>query len=176
MQVEADVRADASWLVVNARPNQERIALEHLKRQDFDPYCPMVGKLVRHARKAEIKARPLFPGYLFVRMDAGHQRWRAILSTIGVRQLVRFGDTLGRLDDSFIEGLRQCERDGFIVPPVQRFTVGQNVEINTPAFEGVIGKILAIDEASRITVLIDMMRRSVKLKLTADNVIAAPAR
>lgn len=175
MQVDAD-QTKAFWLVVNARPNQERIAVEHLKRQDFEPYCPMIGRLVRHARKSEIKARPLFPGYLFVKMDAGHRRWRAILSTIGVRQLVHFGDTLGRLDDSFVEGLRQCERDGLIVPPIERYTVGQDVEIKMPAFEGVIGKILAIDEASRITVLIEMMRRSVKLKLTADNLVPASVR
>ena len=176
MRDNAAEMADPGWLVVNARPNQERIALEHLKRQDFDTYCPMVAKLVRHARKAEIKPRPLFPGYLFVRLDPGHGRWRAILSTIGVRQLVRFGDQLGRLDEHFVDGLRQCERDGFIVAPVQRYSVGQDVEIKMPAFEGVIGKILAIDEASRITVLIDMMRRSVKLKVTSENVAPAPHR
>lgn len=176
MQGDAEYRSEGCWLVVNARPNQERIACEHLKRQDFDPYCPMIGKLVRHARKSEIKARPLFPGYLFVRLDPDHRRWRAILSTVGVRQLVRFGDTPGRLDDSFIEGLRKCEREGLIVPPVQRYSVGQAVEINSPAFEGVIGKILAIDEASRITVLIDMMRRSVKLQVMAENVVPVSAR
>ena len=161
--------AQPGWLVVNARPNQERIAVEHLRRQEFDPYCPMVGKLVRHARKSEVKPRPLFPGYLFVRSDPSQGRWRAILSTIGVRQLVRFGDRVGHIDDGLIEALRQSERDGLIVAPVQRYSLGQSVEIKLQAFDGVVGQILAIDEASRITVLVDMMRRRVKLQVDADN-------
>ena len=43
------------------------------------------------------------------------------------------------------------------------------MEIKLQAFDGVVGQILAIDEASRITVLVDMMRRRVKLQVDADN-------
>ena len=168
--------APLSWLVVNSHPNQERLALEHLHRQSFEPYCPMVGRLVRHARKTEIKARPLFPGYLFVRLDPTNGRWRAILSTIGVRQLVRFGDQLGRLDNGLLEALRQSEVDGLIVTPAARYVPGQAVEIKIPAFAGIVGEILAIDEACRMTVLIEMMQRSVKLQVTAEQVAPAEQR
>ena len=174
MQPRGQMRGEAGWLVVNSRPNQEHIALEHLRRQDFEAYCPMVGRLVRHARKSEIKPRPLFPGYLFVRFEPAQGRWRAILSTVGVRQLIRFGDQMGLLDGRFVAELRQSESDGLIVAPAARYALGQAVEIRLHAFEGVVGRILAIDEASRITVLIDMMRRSVKMTVTADLLAPAP--
>ena len=112
--------------------------------------------------------RPLFPGYVFVRHDSEGAYWRPILSTMGVRSLVRFGDRLGLLDDQFITALRLCERDGLVVAQASRYEIGQNVEVLLPAFAGIVGKILAIDDMSRITVLIEMMQRGVKLKVTAD--------
>ena len=156
------------WLVVNARPNREQTAVVNLARQGYEPYCPQIAKLIRHARTSVVKPRPLFPGYVFVRHHPEQTLWRPILSTIGVRSLVRFGDQLGRLDDAFVAALRQCERDGVVVAPAAVYEIGQNVEVLLPAFAGVIGKIMAIDDMSRITVLIEMMQRSVKLKVTAD--------
>ena len=45
-----------------------------------------------------------------------------------------------------------------------------------PAFAGIVGEILAIDEACRMTVLIEMMQRSVKLQVTAEQVAPAVQR
>ena len=56
--------------------------------------------------------RPLFPGYVFVAVDPAQHRWRPILSTIGIRTLVRFGDRLGVLPPRFVESLRSYETDG----------------------------------------------------------------
>src|SRR5258706_199461 len=78
----------SSWAVVNTQPHRERTALENLARQDFHAYCPMVRKRIRHARRAQDALRPLFPGYVFVRVDPDLRRWRPILSTIGVRTVV----------------------------------------------------------------------------------------
>ena len=160
--------AASDWLVIGTRTNQEQIAVANLGRQGFEPYCPQIAKLVRHARTTTVKSRPLFPGYVFVRHHSEGAHWRPILSTLGVRTLVRFGDQPGRLDDRFIVALRLCERDGLVVAPPSRYHVGQSVEVTLPAFTGIVGKILAIDDLSRITVLIELMQRSVKLKLTAD--------
>ena len=42
------------------------------------------GLKLRHARKTEIVLCPLFPGYVFVCLDIGEQRWRAVNGTFGV--------------------------------------------------------------------------------------------
>ena len=77
------------WAVVNTQPHRETIALENLERQDFRAYCPVIRKRVRHARRSLDLLRPLFPGYLFAQVTL--DRWRPILSTYGVRSLVRCG-------------------------------------------------------------------------------------
>ena len=118
-----------SWLVVNSHAHREHVALANLARQGFDAYCPRLLRRVRHARRFQDVLRPLFPGYVFVRLDSGNQRWRPILSTIGVRSLVRFGDRLGLMDGTFIANLKARECDGAVSRPERGYTVGQNVRL-----------------------------------------------
>jgi transcriptional antiterminator RfaH len=57
------------WAVVNTQPHHERTALDHLARQEFNAYCPMARRRVKHVRRVQDVLRPLFPGYLFVRLS-----------------------------------------------------------------------------------------------------------
>ena len=59
-----------------------------MSRQGFHSFLPRFRRTVRHARRQVDKLLPLFPGYLFVRLDLSTDRWRAINGTIGVRSLV----------------------------------------------------------------------------------------
>jgi transcriptional antiterminator RfaH len=55
-----------SWFVLSTHPHREAWALENLSRQQFNVYCPMIVKRVRHARRTYDALRPFFPGYIFV--------------------------------------------------------------------------------------------------------------
>src|SRR5260221_14290685 len=106
--------AAAPWIVVNTHPHQENLALENLARQAFEAYCPMIRKRRSHARRVESVLRPLFPNYLFVRANRQLGRWRPILSTYGVRTIVRAGDELSFIDDGLIASLKAREVEGAI--------------------------------------------------------------
>jgi transcriptional antiterminator RfaH len=163
---------ERSWVVVNTHPHREQIAIENLDCQNFRTYCPLVRKTVRHARKSQEVLRPLFPGYVFVQVSPGLHRWRPILSTRGVRTLVRTGEQLSFLDNGFIEALRQREVAGAIVRPERPYEIGQRVEITSNAFDGVVATIIDMDEKNRLVVLLDLLGRAVKVKVEADVVRA----
>ena len=163
----------SAWIVVNSQPHREQIALENLARQAFDSYCPMVRTRVRHARRTQEVLRPLFPGYLFVRVNADLQRWRPILSTYGVRTLVRCGDRPSFLDDRFVEGLQAREIDGAIVRPTSPYEPGQRVKMAGGAFDGLIATILEMDEKDRLVVLMDLLNRQTRVRVDAHCVIPA---
>lgn len=152
----------ARWAVVTTHANGERIACEHLQRQEFNAYCPMIRKRRSHARKVEMVLRPLFPGYLFVHIDPGAQVWRPILSTRGVRTLLRVGEAPAFLDPDFIDGLKAREENGAIMPAASLFRVGQKVRVEGGPLDGLIAEILALNDQERITVLLDVMNRGVK--------------
>ena len=165
------LRSDAPWVVVNTHPHREHIAIENLGRQEFHSYCPKILRRVRHARKVQDVLRPLFPGYVFVQVDQ-QQRWRPILSTMGVRSLVRFGDRMGTLSSGFVESLMAREVDGVILKPEKAYTLGQHVKINGGPFDGVVATIIAMDEKDRLVVLMDLLNQSVKVKVATTGVAA----
>ena len=160
------------WMVVNTQPHRERFALENLDRQDFTSYCPMLQKTVRHARKARNVLRPMFPGYVFVEVDLEHQRWQSILSTYGVRSVVRCGDEPSFLTRDFIASLKVREVDGVIVRPQSRYTIGQKVRFSGGAFDNLIATIIDMDEKDRLVVLMDLLNSRVKVKVGEGSVFA----
>jgi transcriptional antiterminator RfaH len=168
----AAAEGGAGWIVINTHVNQEHIAIENLVRQNFAVYCPMLLKRRSHARRVEQVRRPLFPGYMFADVDPGRDNWRPILSTAGVRSVVRFGQNFGSVDGSFISELRSLEQDGIIVRSTIQYKVGQKVRLASP-FEGVVAVILDLDEKDRLTVLMDLMQRPVKAKVRAAEVTPA---
>jgi transcriptional antiterminator RfaH len=159
-----------AWVVVNTQPHREHIAFENLARQAFNTYCPMMRTRVRHARRTQEVLRPLFPGYLFVRVNADLQRWRPILSTYGVRTLVCCGDRPSLLDDGFVEGVKARELDGAIVRPAIPYEPGQRVKMAGGAFDGLIATILEMDEKDRLVVLMDLLNRPTKVRVAGHRV------
>jgi len=155
----------ANWAVVNAHPHREHVAVENLQRQEFRAYCPMVRRRRRHSRRVSDVLRPLFPGYLFAQINPEAQLWRPILSTLGVRAVVRCGDRLSLIDDDFVQSLKDREVEGAIARPESPYQVGQGVRIAGGAFDGLVATIIDMDERDRLTVLMDLLNRSVKVKI-----------
>jgi transcriptional antiterminator RfaH len=166
-----DLAGSRAWVVINTLPHKEALALENLGRQGFSTYCPMIQKRVKHARYDSEVRRPLFPSYLFVHVDRDVQRWRPILSTVGVRTVVRCGHRLSFLEDGFVDALKSREIDGRILRSAN-YKLGQQVQIEGGAFDGLVATIVEMNEKDRLILLMDMLNRRVKVKVEANSVIA----
>ncbi len=105
--VDADPRHDpiTRWVAINTHPHRESVAVENLARQKFNVYCPTERRRVRHARRVQDVTRPIFPGYVFAEVAPDLAHWRSILSTYGVRAVIRYGDRPAFVEAGFIEGL-----------------------------------------------------------------------
>jgi len=160
----------SSWIVVNTQPHKEAVVLANLANQGFAAYCPLVHKRVRHARKVRDVLRPLFPGYLFIECVPDRSAWRPVLSTFGVRAVVRSGEEPSRLDRRFIEALRAREIDGVIVAPASPYEIGQEIRIAAGPFDGTVATIVGMDEKDRLVVLMDILNRPVRVRLDAGQV------
>lgn len=166
----ANPEAPARWIAVNTHPHREQFAIENLERQEFVAYCPLVRKRIRHARRVHDTKRPLFPGYVFVEIRRGLERWRPITSTYGVRSIVMCGERLSFIDAAFVASLKAREIDGLIARPSKRFRVGQNVRMAGGPFDGLVAEIIEMDEKDRLVVLLDLLSRPVRVRLEASSV------
>jgi transcriptional antiterminator RfaH len=163
------------WFVVYTQPNGEGRALANLRRQGFEAYLPRYRRRRSHARRIDTVERPLFPRYLFVALDLMRARWRPILSTFGVCDLVRTGDTPQRLPEGVVDEIRAGEAAHSFdaLDPLAGAIPGSAVRILAGPFADLIGKLQAAADSERVTLLIDLLGREVRLRLPRDAVALA---
>jgi transcriptional antiterminator RfaH len=162
------------WYVVYTQAQAEAQALDHLRRQGYVAYLPRYQKRRRHARRWELVHRPLFPRYLFVALDMLTTRWRPILSTIGVSDLVRHADAPVPVPDGIIEEIRRREETGiFDTTRAGNFKAGDLVRAIEGPFAELIGRFHSMADAERVFVLFDLLDRLVKTRLASEAI--APA-
>jgi transcriptional antiterminator RfaH len=158
------------WVAINTHPHRERVAVENLARQQFTVYCPTELRRVRHARRVQDVARPIFPGYIFAEVAPDLALWRSILSTYGVRALIRYGDRPAFVEPGFIEALRAREIDGIIAKPLAPYRLGQEIRLNGGPFDGLIATIVEMKERDRLVLLMRLLSQDIRLKVTSANV------
>jgi transcriptional antiterminator RfaH len=163
------------WYVVQTHPRAEAKAALHLNRQGFSTYFPRYLKRRRHARRVETVAAPLFPRYLFVGIDMATQRWRSILSTIGVTQLVSNGEQPASISNQIIDELKSRESAlGFIqLKQHGNFRPGDTLRVVDGAFCDSLGLLESVGDSARVTILLDLLGRKVRVMLDAEFVTAA---
>jgi transcriptional antiterminator RfaH len=165
---------EGRWYVVQTQPHAEARAQEHLRRQGFTTYLPKLRKSRRHARKTEQVSRPLFPRYMFVLIDHTHQGWHAIRSTFGVSNLVGGENGPVALRDDVIAALRQREgEDGHVHLDAPKFLRGAAVRVLDGVFASCMGMFESMNDKDRVTVLLDLLGRRVRVGLEVDSVALA---
>lgn len=165
----------ARWYVVQTQINGEAKAAENLQRQGFETYLPCYLKRRRHARKVDFAAKPLFPRYMFVAIDMATQRWRSVQSTFGVSRLVTNGDEPAVVPDGVIPALKAREdAKGFVEMDARlAFAPGDKVRVLAGAFMDNAGLFNGIADHDRVSILLEMLGRQVRVLLDADLVSAA---
>ncbi len=162
------------WHAVHTQPRKELIASQHLLRQGFEVYLPQHMKKRRHARRVDWIRSPLFPRYLFVGLNTENRRWRSIHSTVGVSYLVQFGDLPVEVPLEIIDSLQSREdEDGLIkLNNYSRYKPGDSVQILDGAFGNTTGVLETLGDQERVTMLLELMGRQVRIKTTLDKIAA----
>ena len=119
-------------------------------------------------------AAPLFPRYLFVAVDITTQRWLAIRSTIGVTRLVCDGDRPAAVPVGVLEALRRREDASGLVQLDHRprFSPGDKVYVLGGAFQDCYGLYDGMSSNERVTILLELLGRRVRVSLDSDILIA----
>ena len=165
----------ARWYVVQTHPRAEQKAAAHLGRQGFEVYLPQYIKKRRHARRFDTVAAPLFPRYLFVAVDMAAQRWRSIQSTIGVARLVCNGEAPAPVAATVLAAIKEREDErGFIrLERRPRFRLGDPVRVLDGVFAAHLGLFEGMTDSERVTILLELLGRKVRVLLDAGYVAAA---
>lgn len=158
------------WYLTQFKPNSDRVAERNLHRQGFETFLPREKVTRIKASRFVSDLEPLFPGYMFVRVNSDLAPWRAINSTMGVSRLVSFGGKPKPLPEELISGLMlRCDASGTLAPP-SNLSQGDRVQMTTGPFATFLATVEAIDPEQRIWVLVDFMGQKTRMQVTADKV------
>ena len=124
------------WYLVHTKVRQERCAQENLEPRGYTCFLPQVRAEKLRRRALVVVEEPLFPRYLFIRLDAGLEAkgWSPIRSTLGVTRLVTFGSQPAKLSDSLVGAIRARTEDAGA--PKEFFELGQALVVGDVPFIG----------------------------------------
>jgi len=160
----------SEWYIVRTQTRAEERAVRHLNNQGFDAYLPRYSKQIRHARKTQTALRPLFPGYVFVYIDTEHQRWRAINGTVGVIELVQFGDGPKPIRAEIVDAIRAREDSkGVVSLAPESLKKGDSVRVREGAFADSVALLEEVSDQKRVFLLLDLMGREVRVSMPTEN-------
>ena len=162
------------WYVVYTQPNCEAKAAFSIVRKGFEVYLPRYLAQRRHARRIEQVARPLFPRYLFVRIDPQRDRWRSVNGALGVLHLVSYGNVPVALTNDIVESFKDREdSSGLIACGLPSFTPGQPMEILDGPMSVSAAFFHRMSGKERVVLLLDLLGRKATVTLPRTSVAAA---
>lgn len=165
-QVISEEPTHKKWYLVYSKPRQEPVAQANLVRQGYQTYLPLVRTPRRRLGRRSIRIEPMFPRYLFIRLDKVTDNWAPIRSTLGVSSLVRFGTEPAPVPENLIEALqKRDDASGVQDIPLHEFEPGQPVRIEEGPFAGYEGILLARTSRERVVVLLDIVGKSARAKI-----------
>lgn len=160
-----------TWYLIQTKPRSENLALNNLSNQGYECYLPMVNVEKVVNKKIQVYSAPLFPRYLFINLnlDFESKSLLPIRSTKGVSNLVKFGQTLAKINDNLVEHIYSRERfTKAEVKPLYMF--GQDLKISSGPFTGFDSIYQGMDAEMRVIVLLEFMRKPMCVSLELNHV------
>ena len=152
--------------MVRSKPRREEFAQGQLIRRGVETFLPRIAERVRS--RSEPVVGPLFPGYLFARVDLETQ-FTSVTWTPGVHSMVAFGDVPAPVESGVVDFLqRRCGGHGLIVA-TPRFDPGDHVRVVGGPLSGLHGIVQErVSGRDRVRVLMELLRRRTQVTLPLD--------
>jgi transcription antitermination factor NusG len=141
-----------SWIVATYKTNEVKRLESNLLNQGFDYYLP---KITKKKFNSNPKVEVLFPGYIFV--NTGIESYSALKYTMGIRNIIKFGDNISCISYEEIEAMQMAEEISKINPVASQIQVGQDVMIAKGSLTGSIVKVCSLPSKDRVGVLLSFL-------------------
>jgi transcription antitermination factor NusG len=159
--------ADVRWYAAYTASCREKRVAEHLAARQIESFLPLyrLPRKWKNGCRVELE-RPLFPGYVFVRM-ASTERVR-VLEVPSVLSIVGRGSVPEPLGDNTIEALRTSLHLRKVEPHAY-LVVGECVSICAGPFAGLSGVVLRNKGNLRVVITLNLIMQSVAVEVNTED-------
>jgi transcription antitermination factor NusG len=152
--------ASLQWYAVQTRPRHEQMVAAQLDRDGVEVLLPVETQVRRWSDRRKLIQVPVFPNYVFVRIELNDQRVYVLRRT-GVIGFVGPNREATPISQGQMENVRTLMGTRVEFHSHPYLTVGQRVRIRSGALKGLEGILLRITADEHLVLSIDLINRSV---------------
>jgi transcriptional antiterminator RfaH len=162
------------WFVVQSKPQQaDRVAAQLEEMLGIEVYNPKIEvRGLRGGHKLP-HVKPLFPNYLFARLDLPAQ-WKTITFTRGVARVLGGWRDPRPIDEAVIAAIREQERRKDRLIAYYRFRPRESVVVRSGPLKDVHGIFdRYVDDGGRVRILLSLIGYAAAVELESERVVKA---
>jgi transcription antitermination factor NusG len=153
------------WFVAHTRPRAEKKLAEFCVEQGYEHRLPVYRSVKTYARKRVISEKPLFPGYMFARVERRHRMMlvqnRYVANLLDIEDQEEF---VGQLDAIYRALDARVEIQ--VCPEIKP---GLQVRIKSGPLRGTEGWVESRAKLSDVHLRLDFIGQAVVAKIQADD-------
>jgi len=156
----------APWFAIRVKSNFEKKVATGLRSKGLEEFLPLYQSRRRLSDRYKTVDLPLFPGYLFCRLDLDHRL--PLLTTVGFLYIVCVGNKPVPVDEDEIAAVQFVVRSGVPAMPWPSLAVGQRVRLESGPLCGLEGAVTQVGMRDRICVSVTLLQRGVSVEVDRD--------
>lgn len=154
------------WYALRVKSNCEKVVSTVVRHKGFEEFLPLYRSYHRWSDRQKSVELPLFPGYVFCRIDA---RFRLpILTVPGALHFVGIGKTPVAIEESEILAIQHAVHSGLPAEPWEYLRAGQLVRLVQGPLEGLEGILIETRKGYRVVVSVTLLQRSLAVEIERD--------
>lgn len=151
------------WFAILVKTGREKTANLLLENAGYECLLPVNRSTRRWSDRTKLVDVPLFPGYLFCRMNP-HNRL-TVLMTPGVIQIVGVGKTPVPVEEEEIAAIERAQTSGLSAMPWPYMQVGNVAQIVDGPLRGLTGIVVKIKSGVKLVLSVSLLQRSVAVEV-----------
>jgi transcriptional antiterminator RfaH len=157
--------SELHWFVAHTRPRREKKVVEHCQRQHIAVTLPCYDSAHKYRGKTVVFRKPLFPGYVFLQLEAGR------------KDAVRQSDHVANLLEVFDQQTFQRQLQDILLALDSKVGVrlapaigeGMRVRIKAGPLQGIEGWVERRSGMTTVLLRLDFINRAAAVKIDADS-------
>ncbi|MFB3887782.1 MAG: transcription termination/antitermination protein NusG [Thermodesulfobacteriota bacterium] len=158
--------ASTHWYVIQTKPCDEHRVETHLLNQEIETFLPLVGAHQYSNGKMVRKIKPLFPNYLFARLDLKVHYYR-VKWTRGVSKILGIGTGPVPVSEKVVQTIREKIGEDNLVRLEEGWKEGDTVQVTSGPFKELMGIFQKkMSENGRVRILLSLIGVDVPVQIS----------
>ena len=163
MNLEICNDSPEQWFALRVKSRHEKVVSCAVRNKGFEESLPLYESCRRWSDRVKTLELPLFPGYVFCRLDPRHRLH--LLTIPGALYFAGVGKTPTPIDEGEITAIQTAVRSGLPTEPWPFLEVGQRVRLDNGPLAGLEGILMENSRQHRVVISVGLLRRSVAVSI-----------